>query len=120
MALLIVDAGIQPLTGAARGGIPPEALADPRRIADAVLFLANQDARAATHELQLTPLAETWTPNRPVKAPARAAASGRRMHSAFCSATRLRSHAGSLGEALLAVRCPGSACASASMTARRE
>ena len=62
VALLIVDAGIQPLTGAPRGGISPEALADPRRIADAVLFLANQDARAATHELQLTPLAEAWTP----------------------------------------------------------
>ncbi len=62
VALLIVDAGIQPLTGAPRGGISPEALADPRRIAEAVLFLANQDARAATHELQLTPLAEAWTP----------------------------------------------------------
>jgi len=62
VALLIVDAGIQPLTGAPRVGISPEALADPRRIADAVLFLANQDARAATHELQLTPLAESWTP----------------------------------------------------------
>src|SRR6266540_3158480 len=34
----------------------------PHRIADAVLFLANQDARSATHELQLTPLAENWTP----------------------------------------------------------
>ena len=31
-------------------------------IAEAVLFLANQDARSATHELQLTPLAENWTP----------------------------------------------------------
>jgi NAD(P)-dependent dehydrogenase (short-subunit alcohol dehydrogenase family) len=62
VALLIVDAGIQPLTGAPRGGISPDALADPRRIADAVLFLANQQARAATHELQLTPLAENWTP----------------------------------------------------------
>ncbi len=62
VALLIVDAGIQPLTGTTRAGISPEALADPRRIAEAVLFLANQDARAATHELQLTPLAEAWTP----------------------------------------------------------
>ena len=33
-----------------------------RRIAEAVLFLASQDARSATHELQLTPLAENWTP----------------------------------------------------------
>ena len=62
VALLIVDAGIQPLDGSTRPGLSPEALADPRRIADAVLFLANQDARAATHELQLTPLAENWTP----------------------------------------------------------
>src|SRR3954449_293348 len=62
VTLLIVDAGIQPLDGSSRGGVPAEALADPRRIADAALFLANQDARAATHELQLTPLAENWTP----------------------------------------------------------
>jgi NAD(P)-dependent dehydrogenase (short-subunit alcohol dehydrogenase family) len=62
VSLLIVDAGIQPLDGSTRAGVPPEALADPRRIADAVLFLANQDARSATHELQLTPLAENWTP----------------------------------------------------------
>jgi NADP-dependent 3-hydroxy acid dehydrogenase YdfG len=60
--LLIVDAGIQPLAGSTRAGISPEAMADPRRIAEAVLFLANQDARSATHELQLTPLAENWTP----------------------------------------------------------
>ena len=62
VALLIVDAGIQPLDQTTRAGTAPETLADPRRIADAVLFLANQDARAATHELQLTPLAESWTP----------------------------------------------------------
>src|SRR3954469_20954671 len=62
VALLIVDAGILPLDGSTRPGVSPEALADPRRIADAVLFLANQDARSATHELLLTPLAENWTP----------------------------------------------------------
>src|SRR3954451_9125948 len=62
VTLLIVDAGIQPLDGSTRGGVSPEALADPRRIADAVLFLADQDARSATHALQLTPLAENWTP----------------------------------------------------------
>jgi NAD(P)-dependent dehydrogenase (short-subunit alcohol dehydrogenase family) len=62
VALLIVDAGIQPLDGSTRPGISPATLADPRRIADAVLFLANQDARSATYELQLTPLAENWTP----------------------------------------------------------
>jgi NAD(P)-dependent dehydrogenase (short-subunit alcohol dehydrogenase family) len=62
VALLIVDAGIQPLNWTPPAGTSVDALADPRRIADAVLFLANQDARAATHELQLTPLAESWTP----------------------------------------------------------
>jgi NAD(P)-dependent dehydrogenase (short-subunit alcohol dehydrogenase family) len=62
VALLIVDAVIQPLDGSTRPGVPPEALADAHRIADAVLFLANQDAHSATHELQLTPLAEKWTP----------------------------------------------------------
>jgi NAD(P)-dependent dehydrogenase (short-subunit alcohol dehydrogenase family) len=62
VTLLIVDAGIQPLDGSTRPGMSPDALADPRRIADAVLFLANQDARSATHELQITPLAENWTP----------------------------------------------------------
>ena len=61
-ALLIVDAGIEPLSGATRPGSDPAALADPRQIADAVLFLADQGARAATHELQVTPLAETWVP----------------------------------------------------------
>jgi NAD(P)-dependent dehydrogenase (short-subunit alcohol dehydrogenase family) len=62
VALLIVDAGIEPLSGAARGGSVPETLADPREIAEAVRFLADQGARAATHELQVTPLAETWVP----------------------------------------------------------
>ena len=62
VTLLIVDAGIQPLDGSTRPGTSPEALADPHRIADAVLFLANQNPRSATHELQLTPLAENWTP----------------------------------------------------------
>jgi NAD(P)-dependent dehydrogenase (short-subunit alcohol dehydrogenase family) len=62
VSLLIVDAGIQPLDGSTRPGTSPEAMADPHRIADAVLFLADQDARSATHELQLTPLAENWTP----------------------------------------------------------
>jgi NAD(P)-dependent dehydrogenase (short-subunit alcohol dehydrogenase family) len=62
VTLLIIDAGIQPLTGAARPGVAPATLADPHQIADAIRFLANQGARAATHELQLTPLAENWTP----------------------------------------------------------
>ena len=62
VALLIVDAGIEPLSGEGRPGTPREALADPREIADAVRFLADQGARAATHELQVTPLGETWVP----------------------------------------------------------
>ena len=62
VTLLIVDAGIQPLYGSTRPGMSPEAMADPHRVADAVLFLANQDARSATHELQLTPL-RTGRPN---------------------------------------------------------
>jgi NAD(P)-dependent dehydrogenase (short-subunit alcohol dehydrogenase family) len=62
VALLIVDAGIEPFEGGGRDGVDRAALADPREIADAVAFLANQGARAATHELQVTPLAERWVP----------------------------------------------------------
>jgi NAD(P)-dependent dehydrogenase (short-subunit alcohol dehydrogenase family) len=61
VALLIVDACIQPLAGE-RPAQAPDALADPRELAAAVLFLAEQGARAATHELQVTPLAERWVP----------------------------------------------------------
>jgi NAD(P)-dependent dehydrogenase (short-subunit alcohol dehydrogenase family) len=62
VALLIVDAGIEPYEGGGRPGADPAALADPREIATAVTFLAQQGARAATHELQVTPLAEQWVP----------------------------------------------------------
>jgi NAD(P)-dependent dehydrogenase (short-subunit alcohol dehydrogenase family) len=62
VALLIVDAGIEPFEGGGREGVDRAALADPRQIADAVAFLAGQGARAATHELQVTPLAERWVP----------------------------------------------------------
>jgi 3-oxoacyl-[acyl-carrier protein] reductase len=58
VALLIVDAGIQPLTT----DQTDDALADPRELASAVLFLADQGARGTTHELQVTPLAERWVP----------------------------------------------------------
>jgi len=61
VALLIVDAGIEPLAGTAPGQ-PVDALADPRELASAVLFLADQGARGATHELQVTPLGERWVP----------------------------------------------------------
>ena len=62
VALLIVDAGIEPLSGGARAAASSDALADPRGLAEAVLYLAEQGPRAATHELQVTPLAETWVP----------------------------------------------------------
>ena len=61
VALLIVDAGIEPIDGAAPGKAT-EKLADPRALANAVEFLAEQGARSATHELQVTPLAERWVP----------------------------------------------------------
>lgn len=61
VALLIVDAGIEPLAGA-QPGAPTDALADPRALAEAVRFLADQGARSATHELLVTPLAERWVP----------------------------------------------------------
>ena len=61
VALLIVDAGIEPLAGA-QPGQAVDALADPRELAAAVLFLADQGARGATHELLVTPLAERWVP----------------------------------------------------------
>jgi NADP-dependent 3-hydroxy acid dehydrogenase YdfG len=62
VALLIVDAGIEPYGGTTRTGTSPETTADPHSLAEAVLFLAEQGPRAATHELQVTPLAETWVP----------------------------------------------------------
>lgn len=62
VALLIVDAGIEPFSAAERGGVANDSMADPPSLAEAVLFLARQGPRAATHELQVTPLAETWVP----------------------------------------------------------
>jgi NAD(P)-dependent dehydrogenase (short-subunit alcohol dehydrogenase family) len=62
VALLVIDAGIEDASGPPRPGVAPQALADPERLADTVLFLAEQGARAATHELQVTPLAERWVP----------------------------------------------------------
>ena len=61
VALLIVDAGIEPPSGP-YPGTQREALADPHEIALAVAFLASEGARAASHELALTPLAERWVP----------------------------------------------------------
>jgi 3-oxoacyl-[acyl-carrier protein] reductase len=61
VALLIVDADIEPVAGAPEGA-DTAALADPHQLANAVRFLAEQRPRAATHELQITPLAERWVP----------------------------------------------------------
>jgi NADP-dependent 3-hydroxy acid dehydrogenase YdfG len=62
-ALLIVDATIEsPKTAAFTRDTPAEALADMGRIAEAVTFLVEQDARAFTHELVLTPAGERWVP----------------------------------------------------------
>ncbi len=61
VALLVVDAGIQPYADE-RTGDEVAALATPHELAAAVLFLAEQGARGATHELQVTPLAERWVP----------------------------------------------------------
>jgi NAD(P)-dependent dehydrogenase (short-subunit alcohol dehydrogenase family) len=62
VALLIVDAGIEPLSAQKRTGAAAEATADPHELAEAVRFLAEQGPRAATHELLVTPLAEMWVP----------------------------------------------------------
>jgi len=55
VALLIVDAGIQPLTGSTRPVSRRKRWPNPHRIADAVLFLANQDARARRHTSSSSP-----------------------------------------------------------------
>lgn len=57
VALLIVDAGIQP-----RSAEPSPETADPRGLAEAVAYLASQDPRGLTHELQITPSGDTWVP----------------------------------------------------------
>ena len=62
VGLLVIDAGIAPLDGSSRPGMDPAAMADSHQIADAVLFLAKQGTQAATHEIVVTPLAETWVP----------------------------------------------------------
>jgi NADP-dependent 3-hydroxy acid dehydrogenase YdfG len=56
VALLIIDASID------RSGGDDLATADPGSLADAVAYLAGQSPRAMTHELQVTPARDTWTP----------------------------------------------------------
>ncbi len=56
VALLIVDAVID------RSGDGDAQSADPASLADAVAYLASQSPRAMTHELQVTPALDNWTP----------------------------------------------------------
>jgi NAD(P)-dependent dehydrogenase (short-subunit alcohol dehydrogenase family) len=62
-ALLVVDATIaSPKTAAFTGDVPREALGDMGQVAAAVSFLAQQQSRALTHELVVTPAGERWVP----------------------------------------------------------
>jgi len=56
VALLVVDAGID------RSGEGDAHTADQPSLADAVAYLAGQSPRAMTHELQVTPALDNWTP----------------------------------------------------------
>ena len=56
VALLVVDAGID------RSGKGDARSADQPSLADAVAYLASQSPRAMTHELQVTPALDNWTP----------------------------------------------------------
>jgi NAD(P)-dependent dehydrogenase (short-subunit alcohol dehydrogenase family) len=62
-ALLIVDATIEsPKTEAFTREMPRDALGDMAQIAAAVSFLVEQESRALTHELMVTPAGERWVP----------------------------------------------------------
>ena len=62
-ALLIVDATIRsPKTAAYTGDAPKDGLADQGDVARAVDFLQAQAPTAWTHELQITPRSDSWTP----------------------------------------------------------
>jgi 3-oxoacyl-[acyl-carrier protein] reductase len=56
VALLVVDAGID------RSGEGDAHTADQPSLAAAVAYLASQSPRAMTHELQVTPALDNWTP----------------------------------------------------------
>jgi NAD(P)-dependent dehydrogenase (short-subunit alcohol dehydrogenase family) len=63
VALLVVDATIEsPKTARTTQDTPPDALADMSQIARAVAFLAEQESRAMTHELVVTPAGDRWVP----------------------------------------------------------
>lgn len=62
-ALLAVDATIEsPKTAAFTRDVPKEALGDMGQIARAVSFLVEQEPRAYTHELVVTPAGDQWVP----------------------------------------------------------
>ncbi len=62
-ALLVVDATIEsPRTAAFTREVPRGALGDMSQIAPAVSFLVQQESRALTHELVVTPAGERWVP----------------------------------------------------------
>jgi NAD(P)-dependent dehydrogenase (short-subunit alcohol dehydrogenase family) len=62
-ALLIVDATIEsPKTADYIRDVPRDALGDMGQIAAAVFFLVQQEPRAFTHELVVTPAGERWVP----------------------------------------------------------
>ena len=62
-ALLAVDATIEsPKTQSFTQGVPKEALGDMGQIARAVSFLVEQEPRAYTHELVVTPAGDQWVP----------------------------------------------------------
>jgi 3-oxoacyl-[acyl-carrier protein] reductase len=63
VALLAVDATLEsPKTEAFTRGVPKEALGDMGQVAHAVSFLVEQESRAYTHELTVTPAGDQWVP----------------------------------------------------------
>ncbi len=63
VALLSVDATIEsPKTEAFTRDVPREALGEMSQIARAVSFLVEQEPRALTHELVVTPAGDQWVP----------------------------------------------------------
>jgi NAD(P)-dependent dehydrogenase (short-subunit alcohol dehydrogenase family) len=63
VALLVVDATIEsPKTAEFTRDVPRDALGDMAQIAEAVSFLVQQESRALTHELMVTPAGDRWVP----------------------------------------------------------
>ena len=56
------EAEVPQLVAPARSGQGDARTADQPSIADAVAYLASQSPRAMTHELQVTPALDNWTP----------------------------------------------------------